>query len=155
MINPHDLSILARTSSIIFLIIILWLISKRLRPLDCQNLIFLILCSFYPIAKFCQAWLVGPSFIRWYFANIGGIPIVVLILAIFHKNYNEKIIRQDSTIGLILVVIYELLQLAYNSTLASSLFNYRRGDWIDLAIYPIIYGTMLLLTKVSKKTKLS
>lgn len=143
------LLILAKALSVAFLAIILWIVFKRIKPITFSNLFFLLLSCFYPIAKFCQAWLIGPRVVRWYFANIGAIPLTALLLSVITRKRNDsKTIRTGATIGFTLAILYELMQFALNPYFKTSpLLAHRRGDWVDLAIYPIVYIVTIWLTK--------
>ena len=149
------LLILAKVASTVFLTIILWIIFKRVQPLTLPNVLFLLLSCCYPIAKVCQAWFIGPRVVRWYFANIGAIPLTaLLLLAITNKRYNIKTIRTGSTIGFVLAVLYELIQFVFDAQFkALPVLAHRRGDWIDLVIYPVIYLMIIWLTNNKNNAK--
>lgn len=149
------LLVLAKASSIAFLVVILWVIIKRIKPITFPNVTFLLLSCCYPIAKVCQAWLIGPRVVRWYFANIGAIPLTALLLLVMTGRRNDtETIRKGATIGFISAVLYELMQFALNFYFKiSPLLAHRRGDWIDLAICPVVYLAVIYLIKSKSFTK--
>lgn len=110
----------------------------------------------YPLGKFFQFWLIGPSWIRWYMSDIGFISSMLLGMAYsplkFFGNTMLERMRRGLGTAFRLAVMVEILQLIAKPHITKKQTFMASGDWNDLAIFFAMYGVnFYLIAKLRKQ----
>lgn len=113
----------------------------------------------YPLGKFFQFWLIGPTWIRWYMSDVGFVSCLALTIAyspfrFFGRTMLERI-RRGIGSAFRLAVLVETLQLIAKPYITDRPKFSASGDWMDMAIFFVMYGVnRYLLAKLEKQCRL-
>lgn len=129
----------------------------RLHP--CYRLFSLIplLALLYPLTKTAQFGMIGPTWFRSYFADIGFIPFFTYaaILKEFMGNLNFRRIRAVAWIAGIFAIAAEFFQIFMLKKGYLSLSGLKnltaRGDLVDMWIFFIMLVVVLVITNITEK----
>ena len=110
----------------------------------------------YPLGKFFQFWLIGPRWIRWYMSDVGFISGIGIAIAYspfkFFGNTMLERIRSGLGTSFRLAVVVEILQLIAKPYITKKQTFMASGDWVDMAIFFVMYAVNLyLLAKLKKQ----
>jgi hypothetical protein len=116
-----------------------------------QNTYFRILCTIailYPLGKVIQFGLIGPGWLRWHMSDAGWVSCMAIFMAfgpLEKRGLLHERLRNGTHIVFGVAVIMELLQLSVPKASAHKDLFTAAGDWVDLAIFFVMYGVNLLL----------
>lgn len=111
----------------------------------------------YPLGKIFQIWLIGPSWVRWYVADIGFISSVAVFFAImriplfnhFGRSMAERM-KYGMDFGAFMAIMVEFIQLAMKPYVTEHKGFMASGDWVDMGIFVVMYGVnRILYTKLN------
>lgn len=116
---------------------------------DWEIVVILFLLFLYALGKYIQMAMIGPGIVRWYLSDIGFIGITGWIFFYGHPS-SAKIRSAARTLATMLVVVavciewvvmnFQPKQIPIPTTTPMA-----RGDIIDVMIFIISYGLVMLL----------
>jgi phosphatidylserine synthase len=109
-----------------------------------------ILALLYPLGEYLQYALFGPSWIRWHLSDVGFVPsyglLVTVILLWTNRSWERfpNLLLKGATVAFVIGVVYESSQFFYQGN-SESIHPRASGDWVDIAIFALIYGLSYFL----------